>query len=228
MCNVKILICQIIAARKTDSAINDRDLTVISVIHKNIQNRHHRIEDPAVNAMRLHLLDKFRTDKSDTAHVIIHDADLHAFLCLCKQYRFHFRKCFPVLYGMVFHKDELLRLLHLFDLRMKSISCFFIKNNICILIQRIAYLMPDVIALMISSHILHFQLLHSRIIFSQIHAQPFPCSMKTLPHSFCGTGMTAEQIQADTHDGEQQDQHDPRHFHARIHFSSVNMQHQYK
>ena len=144
MGNIKIFICQIVAACKTNLSINDRNLSVIPVIHKYIDKRYDFIENPALYAVAFHLLHKIRIDKAHTANIIINQTDFHTFLCLLKENTFHARKGLRILNGMVFHKNKFLRLLQCFLLSFKAINRFRIKFQIRVVIHRISRRMTDI------------------------------------------------------------------------------------
>ena len=144
MGNIKIFIRQIVAACKTNLSINDRNLSVIPVIHKYIDKRYDFIEKPALYAVAFHLLHKIRIDKAHTANIIINQTNFHTFLRLLKENTFHARKGLCILDGMILHKDKFLRLLQRFLLSFKTINCFRIKFQIRIAIHRIPRRMADV------------------------------------------------------------------------------------
>ena len=97
----------LVAACKTNLSINDRNLSVIPVIHKYIDKRYDFIENPALYAVAFHLLHKIRIDKAHTANIIINQTNFHTFLRLLKENTFHARKGLCILDGMILHKDEL-------------------------------------------------------------------------------------------------------------------------
>ena len=144
MGNIEIFIRQIVAAGKTNLSINDRNLSVIPVIHKHIDERHNLIENSTLNTLAFHLFDKIRIDKAHTANIIINQTDFHTFLCLLKENTFHARKGLRILNGMVFHKNKFLRLLQCFLLSFKAINRFRIKFQIRVVIHRISRRMTDI------------------------------------------------------------------------------------
>ena len=89
---IDVLICKINSTGKTCFAIDHADLTVITVILNNIQNRPERIEDHTFDAFFLKDLVISVRERCKTAKSIIDQADIHTFLRLTLQ---NIKDCSP-------------------------------------------------------------------------------------------------------------------------------------
>ena len=108
MGQIKIFVCEIVAAGKPDLSVNHRNLAVIPVVQKEIQARCKRIENAAANAKRFHPFDKIRIDKPDRAHIIVKYAHLNAGPRPLLQHTLDPLPRLGILDRMVFHKNKLL------------------------------------------------------------------------------------------------------------------------
>ena len=110
MRQVKVLVCQIVTAGKAHLTINDGNLPVIPVVHKNIEYRHQGIEYPALDAQLFHSFDKSRADEAHAAHVVVQQPHFHPLPDLLHQNLLQAVEGLGVLNGVVLHKDKVFRL----------------------------------------------------------------------------------------------------------------------
>ena len=110
MRQVKVLVCQIVTAGKAHLTINDGNLPVIPVVHKNIEYRHQGIEYPALDAQLFHSFDKSQADEAHAAHVVVQQPHFHPLPDLLHQNLLQAVEGLGVLDGVVLHKDKVFRL----------------------------------------------------------------------------------------------------------------------
>ena len=134
---IKIFICKIISACKTNLSIDHRDLSVVTVIQKHIQSRHKWIKHSAMNSCKFQFFHKIRINKSYRSHIIIENTDFHSCLYTFFQNILYFLPCLVIFYGMIFHKNKLFCFRQIFKLCIKPFFCCIIIGNICILIYRV-------------------------------------------------------------------------------------------
>ena len=145
LCDMEILVCQVVASGIAHLSVDHGDLAVIAVVQKDVKAGAEGIENTALNAIFLCALDKVLVDEADTSHVIIEDADFDA--CLHP-----FRQDIPdrvpalgVLDRMVLHEDIFLRLCHIPFLCFDSLDRVVKILNVSIFIYRIRGVAPDII-----------------------------------------------------------------------------------
>ena len=108
MNDIEVFVGQIVTAGESNLAVDDCDFSMIPVIHEEIQNRCHRIKDPAADPRRIHFPNEGPVDKTNTAHIIIKQPDIHPGRCLSRRMRLISQKGLGILDGEIFHEDKLL------------------------------------------------------------------------------------------------------------------------
>ena len=141
---MKIFVGHVVAARKSDLSVDDRDLPVVAVVLECLKNRKYRIEHAALNALGNELLPKIAVDKDDAPEVVIDEADLDALRRLLTQNLMDLLKCESVLNRVILHKNERLRISQRFLLRLERRHGIRIKGDLRIPIDRVALRVPAV------------------------------------------------------------------------------------
>ena len=110
---VEVFVRQIVAAGVADLPVNDSDLAVVAVVHKDVQHRHDGVESPALDAPLLQLFGKGGVHKPDAAHVVVKNAHLHPGGGLPLQDVQDGVPALPLLEDEILQEDVTLRLLQL-------------------------------------------------------------------------------------------------------------------
>ena len=110
MDNVKIFIRQIVPSGKSHFPVNHGNFPVVSVIHKNLHSRHHRVKHFAPDSQGLHPFDKLRGNKTNAPHIIIDNPNFHPGSGLPCQDIPDFPERLRLLNGVVIHKNILFSL----------------------------------------------------------------------------------------------------------------------
>ena len=144
VCQIEIFIRKVISACKSDFAVDHGDLSVITVVQKQIQTWHKRIKYTTADSDCFHLFGKVCINKTNRAHIVIEYPDLHTCLYTVFQHLLNPVPGLGILNCMVFHKDKLLRFGQILKLCFQSL-CRLIKiGHICILIHRIPSISVDI------------------------------------------------------------------------------------
>ena len=136
MHDVKIFVCQIVAAGKADLPVNHCDFPVVSVVHEYVQQRHQTVEYPHLYAIGSHPADKIRADKTDGSHIVIKDTDFHAFCRFLFQNMQNAAEGLRFLDCVIFQENKALCLPHGLLLRAQRFPCVSIIGHFRISVNR--------------------------------------------------------------------------------------------
>ena len=142
--DVEILVRQIVAAREPDFAVDHRNLPVVAVVDEEIQSHIHRVEDPALDPHRLHLIDEAVSDVAHASDIVVEEADFDALFHLCREHLKDPSEGDRVLDRVVFHENELLRLPEFMKLRLKPLRAVIVEDDVRVMIERVAGEVADV------------------------------------------------------------------------------------
>ena len=213
MRHVEIFICEIISAGKTDPAVNNRKLSVIPVVQKNIKSRHKRIEDAALNTFRLQMFCERCRHKADAAHIIIEHADFNARLDAFNQNILNPFPGFRILDRVIFHENEAFRFRKILQLRLESPGGLIIINDIRIGIDRVMGVSPEIVRGGGFIRRLPVQLLRHFPVFRQERKQHAVDVFIASAHLTRGIVQADQEIQGKSNDRKNKNQNDPRHLH---------------
>ena len=213
MGDVKILVRQIVTSGEAHLSVDDGDFAVIPVVQEQVHQRNNRIEHSALNAQRSHLPNELIVDKGDAAHVIVEDSNIQTFLSFFRQYLFNFPEGFQILDGVIFHKDELLRLPKLFFLFFQCICCIRKELNIAVGIYRKRAMSADVPSLICDGKIHGFHLRKDVILLGQKPKQHPVDLFEAHAHFPSGSIQSHDQIDQGARHGKGQQQNKPGHLH---------------
>ena len=121
--NIKIFIAHIKSAIEANLTVNNHNLSVVTIIHKYIENRYKRIEGSYLNSFREQSLYKAVINIGKASEVIIYDSYFNAFLDLPCQNIFYFFEGNCILHRKIFHKYIFFSLRQLFKHRLISLIC---------------------------------------------------------------------------------------------------------
>ena len=212
MCQVKVFIRKIVPACEPDLSVNDRDLSVIPVIQENVQARSERIEHAAFDSLLIHTPDKIRGDESDAPHVIIEKTYFNALLHLRDENFLDAVEGLGILYGMVFHENEILRLPHLTKLCLKAVARFGIIFHIRIPVRRISGILFHIGRHPAERHFLFGHAPGQITVMSEFRQKYCVDSPESFPHPCRVRIQTDQQIKRKAEKRREKDQYDPWHF----------------
>ena len=220
----EIFIGQIVSAGESHFSVNDGDLPVIPVIHKQIQRGNSGIEYTAPDAPGIEPPGKLHVHISHGTEIIIQQPDFHACFCLPLQNLQKFPKGGAILHNEILHKNKGFRLFQiLFHGFQRRLSQWIVSQR-CIAPDRAACKIPQVTKLICIRRILCRKLLKNLLLLHQKGCQSLPDLPQPLSGA-SGISQRYQQIQRKTHHGKQQDQNDPGGFLGCVHRHTVQIQH---
>ena len=229
MGQIEILVGQIVPAGKAHRAVDDGDFPVVPVVHEHVEHRDDRVEHPALYPRLHHAADEVPVDKADAADIIVEEADLHSLGSLPGEHILQPPEGRALLYGVVFHKNEPLRLFQIPQLSLQPVGGVAVKRHVRVPEERIARKALE-IARQIARHgVPGLQLLHRALRPGGHSLLQRPIHRFKPPGHSSGGSLTAhQQIKAHAqHRKRQQEQH-PRHFKGRVDMLSVQPQHNHQ
>ncbi len=167
LCDAKVLIRQIVAARIGHLAVDHRDLPVISVVHEHAKARQHRVENPGLDAVRLHPFAEPSVYKADAPDIVIEQADLHALGGLFLQHLMDSAEGLFILNGKIFHENKGFCLPKVGQLGLQCLRCILVIKAALIPAQRKMSLAPQILCHAAGSRILAPQLLLHTVLLQQ-------------------------------------------------------------
>ena len=145
--HMKILVGQVVAAREGNLPVDHRDLPVVPVIHEEVDDRDDRVEDAALDAVRLHALLKDRVDEADAPQVVVEEADQHPLGGLLLKDRADPGEGLAVLDRVVLHENEFLRPAKLLLQILEGLQRVRMVDHVRILPDRVLGVFRDVAGL---------------------------------------------------------------------------------
>ena len=198
---------------------------MVPVVHENIEKGHHRIEDPALNAQRLHLPEKLPTDEAEGAHIVIEKPHLYPVGSPLRQ---DFRKLpegLPVLNGVILHENEAFRPPKRRLLGLQSLGRLRKIAHRRILIDRKARRIPEEVRLIRGADIVLTQMLQGLGILPQQGKEGAIDGLKAPSHGANKVGARAEKIKGQSEQGCRHDEDDPAQLDGGVAVLSEEAQH---
>ena len=223
---VEVFVRQIVAAGVADLPVNDSDLAVVAVVHKDVQHRHDGVEHPALDAPLLQLFGKGGVHKPDAAHVVVKNAHLYPGGGPLGQNILNALPGDGILDGVVLHKNKVLGFAQVGLLGLQRGVGVTVVGHIGVAAGGIVSLGLQVVDLVLQGRVLgHGGAVQRRGIVGlqlRIGAGEPPA------HDVDRPAAPEQKIQADAKDGKGQNDNDPRKFGGAVGVAAVDAQRQQK
>ena len=189
---------------------------MVTVIHKEIDQWHDRIKNPALYPAFLQFLHKMGTDEADRTDIIIEKAYFHPFLRLLQKQFFHFPETLSILDSMIFHKNELLRRGNGFHLCLKANHRLFIEDDLRVPVNRKTRIILQHGKLISRRLTLFPECVQNQMALVQIGEKHPVRQFKPLPYGLPKVRPVHQHIQHPAENRHRHDEHDPAHLDGLI------------
>ena len=189
---------------------------MVTVIHKEIDQWHDRIKNPALYPAFLQFLHKMRTDEADRTDVIIEKTYFHPFLRLLQKQLFHFPETLSVLNSVIFHKNELLRRGNSFHLCLKANHRLFIEDDLRVPVNRKTRIILQHGKLISRRLTLFPECIQNQMTLIQIREKHPVRKFKPLPYGLPKVRPVHQYVQHPAENRHHHDEHHPAHLDGLI------------
>ena len=215
VCEVEVLVGDVVAASKANMAVDHGNLAVVAVVKEEVEARHEGVEHLGLDALGLEALHEVGVDEADGAHVVIEDAHLDARADALLQNVLDGPPALGILDGVVLHKDEVLGAAQLLLLRLDTLGGVIVVGDGRVVIQRVRGGLAQV-AGDVCRAVIH--LVKAREGCRSVRQQGEELRvnlLKALAHPKRAAVQARKQIEARAKDGQRHDGDDPGHLHGR-------------
>ena len=201
---------------------------MVTVVHKDVEHRHQRVENPALNALCLQTAGKGLADKPNAAHVVVKDPHIHAGGGFLGQ---DFLQPAPrggILDGVVFHKDKVLRLSQLGFLGLQRLVGVAIESHPGVAVDGEPGGVAQVVGLVAKAGVFRVQPGGGGFVLGQVTGHLLVNASKAAAHHSVAGFLAEHQEEAQAQNGHELDQHNPGQLVGGVDLVAADVQHHQK